>query len=244
MELKMKNSINIILNYANLLSLSDYNEIFSKFPAFSCAKLSKKAKQDNLYGDKINKSHSYYLRSPENTYPYLVQTIDCYGGRGTLNSQFKDGLRVSIQLKYHPQSDIVKNCITISQTSKICDLKEDSITSTAPIVTFGKIKYIWLNKNECENNNEKTMRLTSLEILAKSVPFDDYGQTNDYGSYFTRQIRKQCENEAFGINFCDLTKEEKAMLVKVKLSSKDNYAKATPIFEQINNQSYEEEIEA
>lgn len=127
-------------------------------------------------------------------------------------------------------------------TSKTAEIRVDEknnlvkTTSTAPVVTFGKKKYIWLNKDECENGKEKTMSLVSLELIARAKPFDKDGKTNDYGSEAAKDLRQQCEDEA--LKFA--TDEEKKLLVKVRLSEKDGYEKAEPIlkkeFEKTNDE--------
>lgn len=232
-----------IINYANLIGEGDYQEIKTKFPAFLSAPLSKKAKKQDAYESDTYNTGWYFTRKAWAGSSGQVESVCTDGDLGwSLSNRSDAGLRVALQTIYNPDSSLVKGCQEISRTAQIWDEKKQKVietTSKAPVVTFGKKQYIWLNKAECEKGDEITMRLVSLELLARSVPFDKEGKTNDYGNKAADEIRKQCEDEA--LEFA--TKEEKAMLVKVKLSSKDGYERAEPILE-LDKTKLEEVVKA
>jgi len=116
------------------------------------------------------------------------------------------------------------------------DGKDKEITSKAPIVKFGGKECIWLNKEECENGKDKTMKLWTLELIDKAVPFDREGNHNDWGKAI--ELQEQCEREL--VNGC--TKEELDMLVTVKMSSVDGYEKVEPILDNKAELSLEEKL--
>lgn len=219
-----------IENYVNLISSSDYVEISKKFPAFLCA--SSSGKKISAYSHPIFKTGYYFTRNP---FPGTADEIKCVYYLGnisrSLSNSNNSGLRVSLQTIYNPESKLVKTCKKVSKTATIWnDAKSFSITSVAPIVIFGRQQYIWLNKKECENGKEPTMRLVSLDLVAKANAFDKKGKTNDYGSDAVKSLRQQCEEEALGKGCENLSGEERSMLVKVRLTEKDKYENANPIF--------------
>ncbi len=222
----------IIENYANLPSVADYNEIKEKFPAYTVAVCSEKARKDELLDtDSLDNIGTYFTRSASPESPKGVMSVS-YGGNLDyfLSIRRSAGLRVALQTTYNPESSLVKSCKEVSRKSGLLNTETRMLTettSTAPIVLFGKKPYIWLNKDECEHGTEKTMRLVSEELLARAVSFDKKCETNNYGSEAAAEIRSQCEEEA--LEFA--TEEEKSMLVKVRLSDKDGYEKAEPILE-------------
>ena len=221
-----------IENYVNLPSEADWEEIMTKFPAFASASLSAKAKKDLAFENSDYKAGYYFTRTALPGSSDGVKYVGTDGDlRWTRSYNYDTGLRVALQIIYNPECNLVKGCKKVSRTAEIWDKKKgDTVktTSKAPVVTFGKKEYIWLNKDECENGTEKSMRLVSLELIAGAKPFDKDGNTNDYGSDATKELRQQCQDEAFEF----ATEEEKTMLVKVRLSKEDGYEKAEPILEK------------
>jgi len=133
-------------------------------------------------------------------------------------------LRVALPLIYNPQSSIVRGCRNLKRTTKVWNEKnkeDEKVTSEAPIVKYGKIDYIWTNKEECESGKSKVMNLVSLDLVERAMPFDSELKHNDFAK--AKDIRLQCEVVAFE----NATEEEKAMAVEVSMSSEDNYEKLT-----------------
>ena len=113
--------------------------------------------------------------------------------------------------------------------SPVYDKNGDSqkVTSTAPIITLENgTKCIWLNKDECEKGEDKTIQLWTLDLVEKAEPFAENGDHNDWAK--AEKLHNQCERWVEN----NLSDEEKAMLVPVEMSSEDGYDKATPILEQ------------
>ncbi len=225
-----------IENYVNLPSVADAKEILRKFPAFFTAPLSKKAYRQGAWEEYISPkcaNGTYYTRGPVVEKGSRIFSV--YGGGPLLNdlvSYCDFGLRVVLQLFYNPASTVVKDCKTKFRTGLIWDKENGKSIETsgeAPVVKYRGIEYLWLNKDECEAGSEKTMRLVSVECLARAESFDYYGRTNDYGSPAAERIRKQCEKEAFAKH---ATPEEEKLLAKVQLSEKDGYETATPILDK------------
>ncbi len=221
-----------IENYVNLPSEADYQEIIKKFPAFASASLSAKAKKDGAYENSNHKAGYYFTRTASPDSSHEVQAVLDFSSLFCDGSRlYGVGLRVALQIIYNPDNSLVKSCKEVSRTAEVWDKEKRKFvktTSKAPVVTFGKKDYIWLNKDECEKGKEKTMRLISLELIARAKPFDKTGSTNDYGSEAAKELREQCQDEA--LEFA--TREEKKLLVKVRLSEKDGYEKAEPILKK------------
>ncbi len=229
-----------IENYVNLPSEADWEEIMTKFPAFASASLSAKAKKDLAFENSDYKAGYYFTRTALPGSSDGVKYVGTDGDlRWTRSYNYDTGLRVALQIIYNPECNLVKGCKKVSRTAEIWDKKKgDTVktTSKAPVVTFGKKDYIWLNKDECENGKEKSMRLVSLELIARAKQFDKDGNTNDYGSEEAKELRQQCQYKAFEF----ATEEEKAMLVKVRLSEEDKYEKAEPILKTKQEKTHSE----
>ncbi len=221
-----------IENFVNLPSEADYQEIIKKFPAFASASLSEKAKKDGACENSDYKAGYYFTRTALPGSSIIVMFVNDVGDLfWDIGDGIGAGLRVALQTIYNPECNLVKGCKEVSRTAEIWDKekrKAVKTTSKTPVVTFGKKDYIWLNKDECENGKEKSMRLVSLELIARAKPFDKDGDTNDYGSEEAKKLRQQCQDEAFEF----ATEEEKKLLVKVKLSEKDGYEKEKPILKK------------
>lgn len=156
------------------------------------------------------------------------------GTRGWSDSRIANaGLRVAFQLIYNPESKLVKGCEEMEQESLVFedengpeysgDGQQKKIKGKAPIVVFGGKKCIWLNKEECESGKDKTMKLWTLELIAKAEPISEKGTHNRFAK--ARKLVNQCTDELLdGAN-----NEEKAMLIKVHMSGKDDYNNVTPL---------------
>lgn len=219
---------------AYIPSASEFDFIRKKFPAFAAAQVSQKAK---IQGASVGKTGfgNYQLRTAFGD-KFKTWHAHSTGCRCTLeHPDLPDGLRVCLKLLYAPQSAVVGTCEDLTQTYTIYDNKIDctamvgehgeevSVTSTAPIITFASQKYIWLNKEDCENGTSNIMDCISLELLEKAMLIDENRQHNDYGK--ATKLHDQCERVAFE----SATDEERNLVVEVMMSSEDNYDVVSPV---------------
>ncbi len=226
-----------IENYVNLPSMADWKEIMTKFPSFASAPLSEKAKKEGASEEYYYNTGYYFTRT---ALPASFSKVESVREEGFLHwdDSYNDhaGLRVALQVKYDPDSCVMKSCEKVSRTAKVysyetCRVMET--TSVAPVVMFGKKPYIVLNLEECIEQHSKgnlaIAKLVSVESIACAKPFDKTGCSNDYGCEAAKEIRQQCQDEA--LEFA--TKEEKKLLVRVRLSKEDGYEKAEPILKTV-----------
>lgn len=225
---------------AYILSIDDFDEGWVKVHAFMGKKVSEKAKKQGAFADPVPefKGKGFYpLRDVSFKSPKEL----CFGGHyGARDWDEADtaaaGLCVGVQLIYDPTKDYAKS-VEVTRTSWVDDyvgpintrdgkFEKKEVTSTADIVTFGGKKYVWINKAECESGDEVTMRLHSLNLEVRAKRIDKNRVSNDFGGKGAKPLRDQCHN--FVIEGC--TPEEKAMIVKVRISENDGYSSATPIF--------------
>lgn len=222
-----------LVEEAYLLSAEEYDLLKKKFPAFASAFVSDKAKAQGAYVDSDYEGKGHYpLRTAAD--PYSLIFFGHSSGMRVFYSSSSNsaGLRVALQVIYNPECDVVKSCKNEKRTTLVCNEnngQDENVTSEAPIVIFGKIKYIWLNKEECEAGTAKTMQLVSLDLLERAVPLDINGFHNDYA--LAEALRGQVNRIAKE----NCTKEELDMIVPVAMSKEDGYAKATPITELNEN---------
>lgn len=97
-------------------------------------------------------------------------------------------VRPALRILYNQKSWLVRN-MNLEKRTSLVRVNEDKsiylnngiedsiyprteITSEAPIVMFGGKTYIWLNKEECERGQERTMRLLSEKGHDMALPFD------------------------------------------------------------------------
>ncbi len=211
-----------------------------KYRAFSSADCSKRAEKEGAFKSESYGTGWYYTRSAfagSSSFVYYVR----HGGDlyRSCSSNVNTGVRVALQTIYNPNNSIAKGCRSVKRTAEIWDeqkQKAEKVTNEAPVVTFGKKEYIWLNKEECEAGTASTMELVSLELVAKSVPFDKNGDTNDFAQ--ATEMHKQYLEIATE----DCTKEELDMIVAVKMSEKDNYNSTTPIFKSKEQQEWQDKL--
>ena len=210
------------------ISAQEQIKLLSKYPVFASAQLSDRAKEEGAFEDQSTETGWYFTRSKgENG---LVLLVGQCGGFMSYYGGVKDtGLRVCVQLKYDQQSEVVQSCYLKKKKATIWDPQTKTrqrLSDKAPVVTFGGNEYIWLNKEECENENAKTMELVSVELLAKAVPFDESGLGNDYIK------ASKLHEQAYNIATLKCSPQERAMIVPVVISDKDGYATATPVLER------------
>jgi len=230
-KFKVLNDRELVLK-AYIPSAMEYKKYFKKFRAIMGAKLSIKAKEHKAWEcDKYCDKGYFLMRTP------LVDStshIAVGGGGGVLcwdlSYRTTAGLRVAFRLKYDTKSSVVKSCRMLKQTSLVYENNEQceavekgkkyEVTSAVPIIIFGGKECIWLNKEECENGQNETMELWTLELLDCAKPFY---KDNDFGNAI--ELQKQCYKElTIGCN-----DEELNMVVGVKMSKEDNYEKVEPI---------------
>lgn len=224
-----------IIVSACIPSLKEHFLCSCKFKAFTSASPSPIARSQGAMEDSYFNAGSYPLRTAFKDYEKLIFYVESDGSTNW-NSGYVigAGLRIALQLVYNPHSPTVKSCKFINKAAKVWNKanatarnqegKYEEVTSCAPIIIFGKNKYIWLNKTECEAKIDTTMKCLSLELLECAVPFDSTLSHNDFGK--ATGLIEQC-NKVATENCSD---EELKLLVKVKLSDKDGYSEPKPQF--------------
>ncbi len=231
---------------AYIPSIGEYNTLKEKYPAFVAAQLSRKAYEQNS---------SFNVSTDCGTYPLRnFHSWECKGKFYYVNSYGKlecgwpvgVGLRVALSLKYNRKSSIVRRCRLYTQEDCLVDYSGEkgvyhyeTVTSIAPVVTFGGIKYIWTNKEDCENGKSQVMNCISLKLIERAEPFEIVLGYVDYAQ--AENLHAQCERVAFA----NATKKEKAMVVEVEMSerrSKGYYESLSYQFSK-NADKYENEIE-
>ena len=214
------------------VSEKEQKKLKAKFPAYSNAALSERAEKEGTYKNSVylyfaGETGLYFTRSRADISSSFVQCVDSTGSLIDKIGDFTHcGLRVALQIIYNREQPVVKSCRTEKRTAMICNDDTNIVEmriNEAPIVVFGKKEYIWLNKEDCENDSAKTMELISVKLLAKSVQFDKAGENNDFANAV--ELQKQCYEVATE----NCTEEEIAMLAPVVMNDEDNYNNATPI---------------
>ncbi len=212
----------------------EYQECFKKFPAFMSAKLSERAKKEETFAYGNN---GYFPMRTSSHEPNRIICVNYNGSRIPQIAKMPNaGLRVAMQVMYTPESSIVKSTKNLKRVSTLYGDQE--VTNEAPIVTFGKNEYIWFNKEECEAGKDATMKLCSLNLLAKAVPFEKDMEKGDYAD-FARATELQ--EQALQVATENCTEEELEMIVPVKMSDKDEYATAEPILPELKKEETVEE---
>ncbi len=151
------------------------------------------------------------------------------------------GMRIACMVKYNKDSKFVKNCYSLKRTSTIWAkgeylksghfiIKEwqPEYTNTVPIIEDNKVKYIWLNKEECERGEDKTMLLLTLDYVACIDAKDCYSSTKNFEKS-TLLSEKWAEKH--------MSDELKQILVTADLSEEI----AKPILEPVKTQENIEE---
>ncbi len=218
-----------VICYAHPITVGQYKRMEEKgLDAFKSAPLSDRALQEGA--GFYNKTYGTGYCFTTSAMPDSSNAVRSILDDGSLYCDVSEaddaGLRVALHPIYNPQSKIVKTEKSQTRTAQIGNDKNSKTerkTSTGTVVTVGGIQYLWLNKNECENGNEKTMDLISTEIVACSVPFGREDKPNDYAE--ATDLQEQCE--AVALEHCD--EEELALLQEGLLSKEDNYENWTSL---------------
>lgn len=229
---------------AYIPSEEEYNKYCDKYRTFMGAGIGDK-RIDGVYINEYFNNGAYFLRNataPENEdtkYKFVLSVLASGLTEYEFAVQEELGLRIAFTAKYDKQSSMVLNAYEVEKTARIDDGFHDDIddvlmdTSYAHIVTFGGKEYIWLNKDECEKGDSKTMECWSLNLVARAVPFNKDNSHNDFAK--AEKLIRQCER----VLTENCTDEELSMIVPVEMSDEDNYQKATPILEKENELSEE-----
>lgn len=219
-----------IIDKAYLFGGTQFEMLKKKFPAFCVADVVSENASEAAIDEGRFKGKGRYLLSESsptwgNSYVYYVSHMGDVGDCPSMLSNL--GLRYGLNYKYDPKSTLVKSATEETRNAVIennCDLEE--VTSTAPIVTTSKgVKYIWLNKEECECGKAETMDLFLLDIEEYAEAYDANGRNNSYAD--ANSLRKQIVQKAKE----SMSEEEWAMVVPVEMSEEDGYDKVTPILE-------------
>ena len=214
------------------ISVRDLEKLLEKFPVFASAELSDAAKKQGVYASKETQTAWYFTRNAsENGW---VIYVGYTGGLISYAASNPDtGLRVGLRVLYNSDSAVVKSLHFAKRKGIVWDPKTQTkkiMAGKAPVVTFGKIEYIWLNQEDCELGVAKTMELVSLKLLAKAVPFSINGRNNYEDAV---ALREQSKDVA--LKSC--SSEELAMIVPVYMSNADNYMSATPVLTNAQEKS-------
>jgi len=210
------------------ISVRDLEKLLEKFPVFAGAELSDEAKMQGAYEDKTTKTGWYFTRNKaENGWVIFVGFT---GGLVAFTPCCSDtGLRIGMHVKYEEESEITKTLHEVKRKGLVWDPKTRTkvfMKGKAPVVTVGKIEYIWLNKEECEAGTAETMELVSLKLIAKAKVFSRTDWDNNYD-----QAHGLIEQSEF-LATLGCTPLERSKIVPVILSSKDNFMTATPVLEK------------
>ena len=215
------------------VSKMQQEKLTERFCAFASVDVSERAEKEGAWKSEHYGTGHYPTRSAHGT--SFICYVTAYGALIDVRSNSSDsGVRVALQTIYNPNNSIVKSCHSVKRTAEIqiTNFKVEKVTNVAPVVTFGKKEYIWLNKEECEAGTASTMELVGLVIVAKSVPSNklDFALATEMHEQYLQLATEDC------------TKEELEMLVEVRMSEKDNYNSATPIIKTKEQQEWEEKI--
>lgn len=217
-----------ITTKAYIPSVKEYETLKGKYPAFAIKRPNEKALIAGVFkGANWDQQCSFLLRTAnEKLIPTAKDSVMVGHLTGTLDSVYSNnaetGLVVAISVIYDPTSDVVRSCRTQGQDSLISIRgKQEWIASDAPVVEFGGIRYVWLNKEECENGTCQVMSLISVDVLDKALPVSHDGSHSDFTKADT--LHAQCEITAFE----NATDEEMEMVVPVEISNEDGCEKLT-----------------
>lgn len=208
-------------------SKEEYQMYKYKYPAFMNPKLS--IKKTNWFGVDSQNTPKYgwfILRSSsKSSHKLLICSGDETADFDYKNqSKYTIGLRIAFKLKYNPYSTVFKTLHEESSSIFIHDEKknkEKEIVNTAPIIIFGGNECIWLNKEECENEQNDIMDLWTLDLV-DSVFYYDFEEQHIDSFEKAKDLIQDCSK----ILKQNCSKEELDMLVKVKINEKDNYEHA------------------
>ena len=221
----MADSINVDVS---IPTFQQFNKYFEKFRAFMPAQTSAKAKEQGAGTNPDTGNGWYFLCEPYPGYSEFMRVIASAGVCVPyISSDNIAGLRVAMQLKYQKENPILKTCAPLTREAKVWEDPNGTeyskqgqyttITSTAPIITFGKKEYIWLNQEDCESGNATEMDCWSLDLLERAVPIDVEGKHNNILQ--ANELLQQADNAVKG----DATPEELAMLVRTTVNRTQNY---------------------
>ena len=220
------------------ISVKDLEKLIEKFPVFAAAELSEEARNQGAYENKGTGTGWYFTRNKAEN-GWVIYVGFCGGLIAYSPANADTGLRIGLQLEYDNKSKVVKSVKEVKKKGIVWDPKTKTkkrMKGSAPVVTFGKIDYIWLNKEECENGDAKYMELISLKLLVKASPFNKSDWNNNYDD--AESLHTQSEY----IALADCTGEEKKLLVPVVMSSVDNFITLKPVERNIENKTADEKI--
>ncbi len=211
------------------ISVRDLERLLEKFPVFASAELTDKAREQGAFENKGTKTGWYFTRNKaENGW---VIYVGFYGGLVSYSPANTDtGLRVGLQVWYNEESAVVKSEREEKRKAIVWDKKSKNkkrLVGRAPVVKFGGIDYIWMNKEDCKAGVAKTMDLISLNLIARAKQFGSTDCDNNYDE--ANNLRGQSEDLV--LEGC--TDEERAMIVPVDITSADNFMSATPVLAQV-----------
>ena len=211
------------------ISVRDLERLLEKFPVFASAELSEEAREQGAFENTGTKTGWYYTRNKaENGW---VVYVGFYGGLISYSPANSDtGLRIGLQVWYNEESAVVKSEREEKRKAIIWDKNtknKKGLVGKAPVVTFGGIDYIWMNKEDCKAGVAKTMDLVSLKLIARAKQFGAADGDNNYD----RADNLIGQSEDVALAGC--TDEERSMIVPVVMTSADNFMTAVPQLAQV-----------
>ncbi len=213
-----------------LPSCGDYQKYYSTFIAIKHQFAADLMPQDiddpfALYGD------SFALRNKDlNIKGNMWAANDC-GYMLPLPSSDERGLIAGIKLAYNKNSSYVKSAKVIPFKNFVHHNKGKCVfvdgggwrqaEADVDVITIGGRPFMWANAQDCKLGKTNIMDCFSIEYLGTAPVFEDA----DYGKNLS--ILQQIEDRVLKT----FNNTEKSAIIRVVLSSKDNYDKATPYME-------------
>ncbi len=227
METKQHNNI----DYAHLITDELYDILYKNYTAFTPANISDKAKQMGVKESETETSKGYWTTSiaaygEENAVMFVEPD-------GSLNDYvgYKSdaGLRICCYILYDINSKIFKESKMETRTADVFIYSKHQkvkVTSTAPIISIDNTKFIWLNKEDNENDNINVSQLISLDILEKAEIFCQKGLS--LTSYLLAdKIREQCNRAT--IKLAKNSEEFKRLLLPIEIIGNNNHSVFKPL---------------
>ena len=211
-------------------SLSEYEMLRKKYPAFAGATLSLSAQFDGVYESKATQQGWFPLRTPVKDSESRIYFGSPIGiAQEESADRQKAGLRLYAQLKYVPTSKVVQGSQDMKKTSLVYTGDIDNIdrtcmeevTSTAPCVSFAGINFVWFNKDECEAGQTNVMRLISVDLVTRAKAFKESG--NDLAI-----AGEELLDQLFYWDTLLLEDEESELLIEGTLRREDDYETLVP----------------
>lgn len=206
------------------LSVKDVQRLIERFPVFASAELTEEAIRQGAFQDLSKNAGWYFTRNAAEgklvTYVGLTGWCISY-----LASNSSTGLRYGLRIDYDPKSPVMKTLRCERKRGYAWDTESGTKILTAgkaPVVTFGGIDYIWVNRELCESGMVGEMELVTLKLVARATPYSRNNESNDYKDAKELQFQTQ----VVALSKC--TEAERNMIHPIDLTDEDDYMNARP----------------